>query len=196
MKPITPFRSAALTVALLTLVDTSPAAAQNGWRMDGFDPSGTNHSAVVGPHTAPHLEILTNNLIGSLRRITDEGVAIVAGGNTLAAYDGSGVVKWQITVVGRLFDVAVGPEGHVYASTATTLAAFDKDSGTPLWSSPYVGNDGNESGSLAIASDGTLFFHSGSGSGGVRGERLAALRPDGTVKWEQSLSFKGTPASF
>jgi hypothetical protein len=117
--------------------------------MDAFDPSRTNHSAVLGPHTAPDAEILANNLIGTLRRITDDGVSIVAGGNTIAAYDGSSIPKWQITVAG-IIDVAVGPEGHVYVSTATTLAAFDKGSGTPLWSSPYVGNDENESSSLAV----------------------------------------------
>src|SRR5439155_12671364 len=107
---------------------------------------------------------------GSLRRITGDGVLIVADSNTVAAYDGSGALKWQTVVLG-VRDVAIGPEEQIYVSTAKTLAAFDKNTGAPLWT-PYVANDANETSSLAIGSDGTVFFHTG-GSGLSSIERLS-----------------------
>jgi hypothetical protein len=173
-------------VAMLTLA--TPALAQNGWPMDGFNPSRTNRGTVLGPSSAPTIEVLANNVVGSIRRVTDDGISIIADTNTVTAYDSSGVLKWQNTISG-VVDAAVGPEGHVYVSTVTTVAAFDKSSGAPVWSVPYVGNIGNESSSLAVGHDGTIFFHTGSGFVNDVGERLAALTADGLVKWETSLPF-------
>jgi hypothetical protein len=161
-------------------------ASDDGWRMDGFNPSRTNRGTVAGPSVTVVPTVIADNVIGALRRVASDGTLLIAGGTAVSAYDASGAFKWQATLPLNVVDVAIGPEGHVYVSTATSLDAFDKESGAPVWPAPYVGNNGFESSSLALASDGTIFFHTGG-----FGERLSAVRADGSVKWETSLGFRG-----
>lgn len=166
--------------------DMRVAASGAGWRMEGFNGSRSNSSTVGGPSVTVERTVVASNISGALRRIGDDGTLFVVEGSTLSAFNSTGALKWFMGFPLNIVDVAIGPEGHVYVSTATSLEALDGASGNPVWSGPYVGSDGNESSPLAVASDGTVFFHTGGST-----ERLAALRADGSVKWVQSLNFRG-----
>jgi len=55
---------------------------------------------------------------------------------------------------------------------------------------PYVANSGNETDPLAIDSKETIYFHTGSSFVPVN-ERLSAINPDGTQKWQVTGNFRG-----
>ena len=176
-----------ISMLFLLLLQFADAGAQNGWRMDGFNSSRTNVSALTGPTSLPTFRVIGANVSGSLRRTANDGSLILTDGTKISSYSGSGQMRWQTSVLaslnGPLVDLAVGSSGVVYASSANTLIALDPATGRPGWASPFMANTGDESGPLVVGRDGTIYFHTGGTAAGFQ-ERFTAINPDGTRKWE------------
>jgi hypothetical protein len=179
-------RLVALFASLILLFPTE--SLSQGWLMDGYDATRRNASGVAGPGTPPAHQPI-GSIQGTLKRISSDGVLLTIHDAGVTAYRATGIFLWNAAIPG-VRDVAVGPEGNIYVSTATSLYALSKDTGVALWPVPHVSNDGDESSPLAVASDGTVFFHTGHSVPGGMGEKLAAIRPDGTHKWETALNFR------
>src|SRR6266850_56563 len=176
-----------IAAALLLLLPCFDLFAQNGWRMDGANPSRTNVSPASGPVSGPRFEVLASNVTGSLKRTADDGSLILTDGVVVSSYTNTGRLRWRANVGdmlnGTVVDVAIAPSGTIYASSNNTLVALNPDSGQPIWAQPLVANSGNDSGPLVVDSRGTVYFHTGSTVGGPQ-EKLIAVNPDGTRKWE------------
>ncbi len=164
-----------------------PSTGDHGWRMEGFNPSRTNVSTVSGPNFKPEFEIIASNVPGSLKRIADDGSLILSDGETVSSYTKDGQIRWRTNVLTSLYgpvvDVALASSGIVYVSSATQFVALDPQTGLSTWPQPVVTNSGDESGPLVVAADGTIYFHTGSTQRAYQ-ERLTAINPDGTRKWE------------
>jgi hypothetical protein len=158
-----------------------------GWRMEGFNPSRTNVSTVAGPNSRPEFDLIASNVSGTLKRIADDGSLILTDGATVSSYRKDGQLQWRtnilLTLSGPVVDIAVSSSGVVYVSSANHLIALDPKSGQPAWPQTVATNSGDESGPLVVGSDGTIYFHTGSTQPGYQ-ERLTAINPDGTLKWD------------
>jgi len=159
----------------------------HGWRMDGFNPSRTNVSTVSGPNSKPEFEVIASNVSGTLKRIADDGSLILTDGATVLSLAKDGSIQWRTDVLatlnGSVVDIALASSGIVYVSSANRLIALDPKSGKGTWPQAVTTNSGDESGPLVVGSDGTIYFHTGSTQPGYQ-ERLTAINPDGTRKWE------------
>lgn len=160
----------------------------NGWRMDRVNPARTNVSTATGPQTQPQFNILVPNINEQLLRISETGDLILRGSDTVSSYSSGGQFKWRDSL-GGIVDIAVGSDGTVYASTATTVFALNKDSGSLVWSNPYVANNGTESSPMAIGPDGIIYFLSGAGFVGYDPPNITAINPDGTMKFKTTADF-------
>src|SRR4029077_19132847 len=74
----------------------------------------------------------------------------------------------------RIFGLASGPDGVLYVMTPTALHAHDS-SGAESWSVPLTMSDLRDP---FVAPDGTIVVADGGG--------LAAITPDGDLKWRLS----------
>jgi PQQ-like domain len=172
--------------ALLLLAIAVPISlnAQNGWRMGGYNAQRTDSTPVIGPTTLPTFQVFVSNAPGTLRNIGADGSLYTWDVNTIRCYSPTGQPKWNVTVSARA-DVAIGPgtAGAVYVSTVNPVQvlAFDHNTGQPLWASAYTVTAGNQTSGLAIAADGTIYIH---GGGNGAEEKLAAINPNGTKRWE------------
>jgi uncharacterized repeat protein (TIGR01451 family) len=156
-------------------------ASHNGWRMAGYNTQRTNASSVAGPTLNPNFQTINPNITGNLRRISTDGSLILVNSESVFSYTSVGGIKWSQTVSG-LVDVAISSQGTVYASTGNSITALDGNTGQPVWLSPVVTNQGGESSHLAIGSDGTIYFHTGSNLAGGQ-SKLTAINPNGTIRW-------------
>jgi hypothetical protein len=160
----------------------------NGWRMDRFNSARTNLTPAKGPQTEPQFNILIPDVPEQLTRINDWSDLVLQAGNTVSSYTANGQFKWRRTLGDNVFDVAIATNGTVYASTAGTVSALGKDTGTPVW--PSVGtNNGNESSPLAIGTGGTIYFLSGASYVGSDPPNITAINPDGTKKFTTTADF-------
>jgi len=177
---------------LLLVIMSSPLPtlnAQNGWRMSGYNGSRTNSTPVAGPPTQPVFQPLISNAPGSLSRIGPDGSLLLYDGVNLNYYSSAGAPKWT-TNVGSIADVAIGPSGTIYTSTSTTLSAWSATTGASAWSQPYTVNTGNETSALAIDSHETVYMVSGASFVGPPG-KVTAINADGSLKWDNQLTFRG-----
>jgi len=72
---------------------------------------------------------------------------------------------------------SVGPTGTVYAANGDNLGAFNPSNGSTTWNfNVYSGY----SSTAVVASDGTIYYHS------FGANKLYAINPNGTLKWERS----------
>src|SRR5438874_3362131 len=174
---------------LLWMVVCADLFAQNGSRMEGMNPSRTNVSSASGPVLQPAFDVIAANVWGSVKRIGLDGSLILSDGATVSSYDTRGRQRWRENIMdvlnGGIADLAIAPSGVVYASSADALIALDPDTGKPIWPQPLLTNSGNESGPLVVDSNGTVYFHTGSTLSGIP-EKLTAVNPDGTRKWEHT----------
>jgi outer membrane protein assembly factor BamB len=127
--------------------------------MEGFNSSHTNVSLASGPVAAPGFETIATDVMGSLKRIDDDGSLLLSDQQTVASYTRSGRLKWCTNVIstlnGAVADIAIVLSGTVYVSSATSVIALDSETGLSLWPAPFVANSGNESGVLIVGSDGS-----------------------------------------
>ncbi|PYS27524.1 MAG: hypothetical protein DMG11_16110, partial [Acidobacteria bacterium] len=174
-----------ITAALLILLTSSSVIAQNGWRMEGFNPSRTNVSKASGPTSNPAFEVIASDVSGGIKRIADDGSLILTDGTSVSWYSSGGQLKWRRNVVpsinGSVVDLAVAASGTVYVSSANTVIALDPNTGEPSWHAPFVSSPSKDSGPLVIGPDGTIYFHTGGSQ-----EKLTAIGFDGTPEWEYS----------
>jgi hypothetical protein len=173
-------------VLLMTLVCAN-LFAQRGALMEGMNPSRTNLSPAPTPVSRPAFEVIASEASGTLKRIAVDGSLILTDGAVLSFYEKTGRLRWRQEIFavlnGAIVDVAVAPTGAIYASSSNTLIALHSDSGKPIWAQPLVLSSGDESGPLVVDSKGTVYIHTGSTTQGSV-EKLTAVDPDGTRKWE------------
>src|SRR6267142_4280025 len=179
--------SSLITVLFLLFAQYTGATVENGWRMDGSNPSRTNVSPLPGPTSLPTFRVIASNVQASLKRTADDGSLVLTDGRSIASYTDSGQLRWRTNALavlnGLVVDVAVASSGVVYASSTNTVIALDPITGQPGWAQPFLANSGDESAPLIIGKDGTVYFHTGSKAGGFQ-ERFTAINPDGTRKWD------------
>ncbi|MCC6830794.1 MAG: PQQ-like beta-propeller repeat protein [Thermoleophilia bacterium] len=111
-------------------------------------------------------------------------------GNAITARRPDGSLRWQVTVDGRINEIAIHTDGTIVvsqdrasASGGAALRAFTAD-GAPLWSVP---TGLIAPGPPALGADGTAYAAAARGI--LRNDRIAstdtllAVAPDGTVRW-------------
>lgn len=172
----------------------TPSNLSNGWRMSGHDGSRTNVSSGRGLLTLPTFQPIINSVAGSFRLIGPDGSLIFYAGDqyggTLSSYDGTGAFRWANSTA--INDVAIRPDGTIITSSLFSgVNALNKDTGQPVWATPFTsGIAGNETSALAIDSQGVTYINTGASFVGVP-QRLTAIKPDGSLKWQSALTFRG-----
>src|SRR5436190_5163121 len=186
--------AAGLSILLLLCTDLF---AQSGSRMEGMNPSRTNASSAPAPVSRPTFEIIASNVAGRLERIASDGSLIMSDGAAVSSYEKTGRLRWRENISGVLngaiTDIAIAPIGTIYVSSAGTLTALNPDNGKPLWAQPLVVNSATASAPLVVDSQGTVYFHTGSTFGRPQ-QKLTAINPDGTRKWEYFAQSGQAPA--
>lgn len=169
--------------ALLVLVFSSAAAAQNGWHQDRFNAQKMNSSPVVGPSSQlPQFQVLIMNAPGILEAIADDGTLILSNGAEIDSYSRTGTFKWRAAMSAS--NVAIAPSGNIYAQTASSVTALKPDTGQILWT--YSSGFGDETTPFAIDSKGVAYLQSGCSNCLMGPALLSAINPDGTLS---SLSY-------
>lgn len=118
---------------------------------------------------------------------------------SLLALNSDGSMKWLISPLDNGVAIpsaspAIGDDGTVYLGFGKYFYAISP-AGAQLWS--YYTSDANGDGARApaIASDGTLYFFKGD-INNLPSNKLIALNPDGSLKWEyyaDGYGFRGSP---
>lgn len=191
------FLSASFTILAIFISLCPLATAQNGWRMDGYNPSRTNASVVAGPNTAPSFSPIATAVNGALLRMTPDGTLLTLSApngtfTTVSAYSSSGTFKWSQSLQAEdgfgVRDLAADKSGEIYAATNTAVFSLSPVDGHVVWTHFESAND--RSSKLAVGQDGTIYY---SNSSGVVGStpNIVALNADGSVKWHLQNSVAG-----
>lgn len=183
------FLAAAAVIAWVCLA--SPLGAQNGWRMDAYNPQRTNSSPAIGPASSPTFQPIITNASAKLIRTADNGDLILIqsifsqGFGKVQRYSNSGALLWEALVPEDgygLQDVAIGDSGTVYVADPQDVTAIDPVTGHIRWSQSN-GTAAGEMSPLAVSHQSSpigeiVFLHSGGGPASI-----FALRSDGTEPW-------------
>jgi hypothetical protein len=175
------------TTGTVSVSDTQPLG--NGWRMSGYNGSRTNNSQSQGPATLPAFQPFITTALGNLRRIAPDGSILLLDGTTLKYFSSAGIFKWSVAL-NNISDVAIGPSGTIYTSAPNALTAWNPVNGQPLWPGPYSLNTGNETSALAIDSAGIIYVVTGASYTGPS-NKVTAINPNGSLKWDRSITFRG-----
>lgn len=143
----------------------------------------------TGPQTQPQFAIISSDVTERLWRISDSGDLIFTANDSVSSYSASGQLKWRKSIGGTVFDVAIGSDGTVFASSANSVIALNKDTGSTVWPNPVAANNGNESSPMAIGPDGTIYFLSGAGLVGFDPPNVTAINPSGTIRFKTTADF-------
>ena len=82
----------------------------------------------------------------------------------------------ELGLFGEYTSPTIGPDGTIYTIRRENLCAFNSDDGYEEWCH-YYGTPIDLESIPAIASDGTIYYHS------YETKKLHAINPDGTEKW-------------
>jgi outer membrane protein assembly factor BamB len=160
--------------------------------MDGYDGSRTNSSKATGPSTLPSFQPFITNVPSALRLIGPDGsLLLYQPGGTLSVYNANGTPRWTLGAV--VSNVAIAPNGTVITSSVApnSVNAYDLNTGHQVWPSSFTtGLGGNETGALAIDSSRVVYINTGASFVGVP-QTLTAINPDGTLKWQNTLAYRG-----
>ncbi len=121
-----------------------------------------------------------------------DGTVYMAGGNVLAAMDGSsGVIKWTFDAGELIYSSpSLASDGTVYIGSVHKMVALQGSTGQAKWSYSVLGTIFS---SPAIGSDGTVYF--GDVGASDISSHFYAVRSDGTLKWSRtSAPIVSSPA--
>ena len=184
-----------------TVIVTASNSTPAGSAMLGINPQRTNTTSASGPKAQPSFTSIIQGVSGSLRRIGGDGTIIITSPGScsanlcgvVSAYTSNGVQKWSVQLTlpdgGGLSDVAIAPSGTVYVSTYSTgeVFALSASTGSTLWTK-VVNPNGNQSGNFMIDPSGVIYFQSSS-SLAANPDKLTAINPDGTTKWDITVPY-------
>jgi outer membrane protein assembly factor BamB len=152
----------------------------------GIGPDGTiyvcGHSGLLyalNPDGSTKWQISTSGIMHAAPQFNREGMICVGSGNTITAFNTSGVQQWTCPLSSSIWYTGIGPDDTMYAGGDITqdagaykLSAVSSV-GTLQWQSELGIVISN---SPSIGLDGTIY--AGASDGG-----LYAMNPDGTEKW-------------
>ncbi len=136
--------------------------------------------------TSAGTEKWTTTLTPQVRGIATPAANLlyVSTGNAVASMNtANGNVVWSTDLGDAPLSISVGKDGTIYAPTGSGLVAL-APSGSVKWTAASAQA---EEGGAAIADDGTIYTQVNDGA-------LAAVRPDGSLKWKRTVLTSDQPS--